>query len=127
MSSITKAKIKAVFFRIIEGETSNAYDDLIDRAYDRLTELVGGRELSAHEAADCEYAAAALANYERSYEYASHEKLVMSETGGVRRSASGQPCAEAAKKLMEHAFAQLAGIIPDPEFIFRTMGAGSCG
>lgn len=125
MAHMVIANIRVVFFRIIGETVSSTYDDLINRAIRKLELFIGDREIDQYQASCCEYAAAAQAAYEHAYEYASAERLAMSETGAVHRAQTGSSCIEAAKQLRDHAFAQLAGIGEDPDFIFRTMGDDS--
>lgn len=121
MANIVKADIKALFLRMTGLGEVNTYDGLVDMAYAKICSLARDRELTSDEADGCEYAAAADAAYAYCLEQAPKDELVMTEQGNVRRISSDKGRIAEAKLRRDTAFAQLAGVIRDEDFIFRAI------
>lgn len=121
MAEIKKENIKNRFQRMTGLGSLTSFSDLFDMAYAKLCALAGDRELSADEAAMCEYAAAADAAYAYTLEEAAKYELMFTEQGGARRRHADDDSVAAAKQRRDNAFAQLSGIIGDADFIFRAI------
>lgn len=122
MAQINQNKIRSLFFRMIDEENSDTYNDLLARSTNLLIELTQGMILSDKQGEDCNYAAAANAAYEWAVEQAAKEQLVMTESGGVRRGSSSQQRLNAAAQLRDHAFSAAASAIMDTGFTFDAVG-----
>ena len=118
MATIDRENIKALFARMTSAEAADKYADLAAAAYLRISGLAGAAPLDGRQAAACEYAAAADAAYRYFCEEAVREELYMSELGSVRRDTPSDRRTKAARALRDGAFAGLAGIIRDEDFVF---------